>query len=67
MINYLGSELGTEEQWELDAGAFVYSKLFVVAYNVSYLTLNEKDPIWYTYKDTRAMRRQTKQEKNSLY
>ena len=26
--NYLASEIRTEEQWELDAGAFVYSKFF---------------------------------------
>ena len=43
--NYLASEIQKEEQWELDAGAFVYSKFFVVAYNASYLTLNKEDPI----------------------
>ena len=41
--NYLASEIGTEEQCELDAGGFVYSKFFVAAYNASYLTLNGKD------------------------
>ena len=52
--NYLASEIGTEEQWELDAGAFVYSKFCVGAYNASYLTLNRKDPIY--CKHTRGMR-----------
>ena len=45
LTKYLASEIGTEEQWELDAGAFGYSKFLVAAYNASYLTLNEKDPI----------------------
>ena len=44
--NYLASEIGTKEQWELDAGAFVYSKFFVAVYNTSYLTLNRKDLIY---------------------
>ena len=44
--NYLASEIGTEEQWELGACAFVYSKFFVAAYNASYLTLNKKYPIY---------------------
>ena len=52
--NYLASEIGTEEQCELDAGGFVYSKFFVAAYNASYLTLNGKDLI--CCKHTRAMR-----------
>ena len=52
--NHLAPEIGTEEQLELNAGAFVYSKLHVAAYNASYLTLNGKDPIY--CKHTRTMR-----------
>ena len=58
--NYLASEIGTEEQWELDAGAFVYSQFFVAAYNTSYLTLNGRDPIY--FKHTGVMRDDVMQE-----
>ena len=52
--NYLASEIGTEKQWELNAGVSIYSKSFVAAYNTSYLTLNGKDSIY--CKHTKAMR-----------
>ena len=52
--NYPASEIGIEEQWGLDAGAFVYSQFFVAAYNTSYLTLNGRDQIY--CKHTRVMR-----------
>ena len=54
MNNYLAFEIGTEKQCELNAGAFVYSKYFVAAYNASYPKLNRKDLIY--CKHTRAMR-----------
>ena len=44
--NYLAFEIGTEKQWELNAGVSIYSKSFLAAYNTSYLTLNGKDPIY---------------------
>ena len=31
-------EIGTEEQWELDTTAFVYSKFFVANYNSNHMT-----------------------------
>ena len=51
---YLASEIGTGEQWKLDAGSFVYSKFFIAACNTSYLTFNRKDLIY--CKHTTAMR-----------
>ena len=63
--NYLESEIGTEEQWELDAGALVYFKFFVAAYNASYLTLNGKDPIYCNH--TRAMRDDVMLDENNWH
>ena len=35
--NYLGTEIDTEEQWELDTAVFVYSKFFVANYNSGHI------------------------------
>ena len=50
--NYLTTDIGTEEQWELDTGAFICSKFLVANYNSEYLIFNGKDPIY--CKHTRA-------------
>ena len=42
--NYLSAEIGTEEQWELDTAAFVYSKFFVASYNSSHMTFIASGP-----------------------
>ena len=40
----MSAEFGTEEQWELDAAAFVYSKFFVANYNSSHMTFTDSGP-----------------------
>ena len=50
--NYFTTNTGPEEQWELDTGAFIYSKFHVANYNSEYLIFNGKNPIY--FKHTRA-------------
>ena len=40
----MSAEIGTEEQWELDAAPFVYSKFFVANYNSSHMTFIDSGP-----------------------
>ena len=42
--NYLSADIGTEEQWELDTVAFVYSRFFVANYNSSHITFTASGP-----------------------
>ena len=42
--NYLSAEIGTKEQWELDTGAFVYSKFFVANCKSSHMTFTASGP-----------------------
>ena len=42
--NYLTTEVGTEEQWELDTAAFVYSNFFVANHNSSHMTFTASGP-----------------------
>ena len=44
--NYLATDVGTEEQWDLDTGTFICSKFLVANYNLGYLIFNGKDPIY---------------------
>ena len=44
--NYLTTDVGTEEQWDLDTETFIYSKFLVANYNLGYLIFNGKDPIY---------------------
>ena len=42
--NYLSTEIDTEEQWELDTAAFVYSKFFVANYNSGDIAFTASGP-----------------------
>ena len=42
--NYLSAEIDTEEQWELDTAAFVYSKFLVTNYNSGHMTFPASGP-----------------------
>ena len=44
--NYLTTYIGTEEQWDLDTGKFIYSKFLVANYNSGYRIFNGKVPIY---------------------
>ena len=47
--NYLTTDIGTKEQWELDTGEFIYSKFLVANHNSGYLIFNGIDPIYYKH------------------
>ena len=52
--NYLSAEIGTEEQWEQDTAAFVYSKFFFANYNSSHMTFTASGPGSIYCKHTKA-------------
>ena len=60
------ADIGTEEQWELDTGTFIYSKSLVANYNLGYLIFNGKDPIYCkhtkTTEDDEAMNENNRHE-----
>ena len=52
--NHLSAEIETEDQWELDTVAFVYSKFFVANYNSGHMTFTASGPGPIYYKYTKA-------------
>ena len=66
--NYLTRDIGTEDQWGLDIGAYIYSNFLVAIYNSGYHIFNGKYSIY--CKHTRAAKYddmlETMNENNSI-